>query len=113
MQLCGPNDVVQRGAVDVGHGEVLERAVVAGGVDRHDVSVVELGQHFLLAEESGMKRPRQVLFPVPYRLDGDPAIQRLLDCLVDRPHALSGDHTDDPEVTPFRGLLGARLFTGL
>ena len=66
----------------------IEAPVTPRRVDRHDVGVVKLGQHRLLSEKSGLKRPRQMLVPLPDGFDRDPAIQGLLDRLVDFPSLL-------------------------
>ncbi len=94
----GTDDVVQRGAVDIGHREVLERPFGPGRMNRHDVGVVELGQHFLLPEKSFPGGAGKVHIVPQHRLDGDPAAEWFLDRLVDGPHAAVRDLADDPEV---------------
>jgi len=92
------NDVIDRRPVDQFHGVEVDAVLFAGGVDRHDVAVVQAGGGLGLAVEAlhrggGQARPRG------QDLQRHPAVERGLPRLVDDAHAAAPQLANDLEVT--------------
>src|SRR4029079_11090937 len=84
--------------LDVLHDDEERAAVTMEVVDMYDVFVLEAGQGAGLALEPG----DQLLVGAGRgleRLDGDRAVQLVLDGAVDHRHAAGGHLLDDPAVT--------------
>ena len=60
MRSQEPHHVAERGPVDVLHREVLQVVALTGREYRHDVRLVQLRQHFLLAQETGAEIRRRL-----------------------------------------------------
>ena len=92
-----PEDLVERRPVDQLHGVEVRAVLLAGGVDRHDVGVVQLGRRLGLAAEAlhGVGGQAQ---PAAEDLEGHLAVERDLARLVDDAHAAAADLADDLEV---------------
>ena len=84
-------------ALDELHGVVVDAALAADGVDRHDVRVVQLRRRLGLVLEAlqlpGVQRRRE-----RQHLEGDAPAQRQLHRLVDDAHAAAADLADDAEI---------------
>ena len=88
-------DFVQRDAVDEFHRAVLDRTFLTGIVDGHDVGLVQLRHHLLLAFEPLFRH--RVGEPVANDFERDPAVEVVLAGFVDLAHAASIDEADDVE----------------
>ncbi len=89
------------------HREVMVALVLAHAEDLHDVRMVQRGHQVGLAAEP-LQRRRPVEQPPREDLQRHPPPERLLDRLVDDPHAAPADLADDPEVAqPLRHAVAA------
>jgi hypothetical protein len=93
-----PADDVRRGvAVDELHGVVVDAALAAHRVDRHDVLVVQAGRRPRLVVEA-LQLPRVHRRRQRQHLQRHPAAKRDLLGLVDDAHAAAPDLADQPAV---------------
>ncbi len=96
----------QRRALDERHGEELQRPGRPGRVDRHNVRLVQRGEHLLFAHKA---RPQLRREPVPAdHLDGDAPAQRLLHSLVNLAHSAHAQPPHDAKVPELSGTGRAR-----
>jgi hypothetical protein len=96
-----PNQAMQIDSVDVRHGKVLDGPLVAGGKDRHNVRLVQPGEHALFTQEPFARLRQRTT--VSNDLHDHAAVKRLLDRFTHDPHATMIDLADDAEIAEPNG----------
>ncbi len=91
------NHCIERRTVDQLHGIVVNAAIFAGGVDRHDIGVVQFagGFRFTTKTQNSLAAESQ---PTGKDLQGDFALQGLLPSFVNHPHSAAAEFAQDLEV---------------
>ena len=92
----GPDDLLERYALDVGHRKILQVSHLAGRVNGDDMRLVQRGEDGLLAEEPLPLLRREAI--ATNRLEGNSPSEGLLDRLVDSSHPAAGKLADNPEL---------------
>src|SRR5262249_17449484 len=101
------NDVAQSRTLDIGHREILPRAMLTGGVDGHDVRVVQLSQNTLFAQEPLLGSWRQLAIT---DFERHATAQGELHGLVHDAHTTEPELADNMEIRQLRktGQAGVR-----
>src|SRR5262249_49805012 len=94
-------NVVQSRTFDVRHRKILEIVKFARGMNRHNVRLVQLGQHFLLAKESLAGSGWGSA--APDCLHGHTTFEGMLNRLIYLPQAPSADGPTNLEVAETLG----------